>query len=109
VGSTPQGPDHTDERLAGTGLAALGSGDFEEAYQQVAAEDSERGSERARRSRTHASPPLSTPGEGGPGRDTRIHGPFGPTLHHRNLDQVVGHAADGCQPTVAPGTLYRQN
>lgn len=46
-GQHPAGPDHTDERLAGTGLAALGSGDFEEAYQQVAAEDSERGSERA--------------------------------------------------------------
>jgi DNA-binding CsgD family transcriptional regulator len=39
--------------------------------------DSERGSERARRSRTRASPPLSTPGEGGLGRDTRTHGSFG--------------------------------
>ena len=58
-------------------FAALGSGDIEEAYQQVAAEDSERGSERARRSGTHASPPLSTPGEGGLGRDTRTHGSFG--------------------------------
>jgi hypothetical protein len=53
------------ERLAGTGLAALGSGDFEEACQQAAAEDSEQGSERARPSRTRSSPPLSIPGREG--------------------------------------------
>jgi len=61
VGSTPQGPDHADETPGRHRLAALGSGDFEETYPQVGAEDSERGSGRARRSRTHA----STPGEGG--------------------------------------------